>query len=129
MSGGPFTRARYQASYGDGSSVHPIRVQPETVTLSVNGVLNSIPVSEINNPISALVSRGRRSKGLVVRTVTLKAPATNPPDGYLPNGLTTVPCLTEAFYNACAAADDTTNVNYLNTVGYSVSYVSDEKVR
>ena len=129
MSAGAFVRARYQASYGKGREIHPIRVQPETVTLDVGGVTNALPEDAISNPISALVSRGRRSRGLIVRTVTIQAPISDQPDGYLPGGLTTLPCLTETFFQACAAADDTTVVNYLGVSGYSVSYVSDELVK
>lgn len=128
MSAGAFVRSKYEASYAN-NRVHPIRVQPETITLEVGGIANTPPADAISIPISALVSRNRRARGLIVRTVTLQAPATNPPAGYLANGLTTLPCLTEAFFDACAAADDSTTVDYLGVSGYSVAYVSDEKVR
>lgn len=129
MSAGEFSKTKYAASYGDGTAIHPIRVQPETVTCTVGGVANTAPAGAVNNPISALVSRGRRSKGLIVRTVTLVAPATSPPTGYKPGGLTTIPCLTETFYEACAVATDATTVSYNGSTTYKVSYVSDEKVR
>jgi len=129
MSAGVFTKTKYAASYGGGTEIHPIRVQPETITCTVNSVANSAPAGAVTNPISALVTRGRRAKGLIVRTVTLRAPATGQPTGYKPLGLTTIPCLTEAFFNACAAATDATTVSYLGVTGFTVSYVSDERVR
>lgn len=129
MSAGAFTRTKYQASYGDGTAVHPIRVQDTTLTCSVGGVDNDPPAGAISNPISAVVSRGRRSKGLVVRTVTLEAPTTSPPTGYKPGGLTTIPCLTQAFFDACEAADDSTTVSYNGSTTYKVAYVSAESVK
>jgi hypothetical protein len=128
MSAGEFLKGRYEATYAT-NRIHPIRIQPETAALDVGGVTNDLPADPINTPISALVSRGRRSRGLVVRTVTIKAPIDNPPAGYTPGGLTTIPCLTPAFFAVCAAADDTTEVTYLGTTGYRVSYVSDEVVK
>jgi hypothetical protein len=125
MSAGEFLKARYQASYQQ-NRIHPIRIQPETAQLTVGGVVNALPADAINTPISALVGRGRRSRGLIVRTVTIKAPTDTPPAGYQPGGLTTIPCLTEEFFNACDAADSTTEVIYLDTPGYRVSYVSAE---
>lgn len=128
MSAGSFVKARYGASYGNGNQVHPIRVQPETVTCDVGGTTNDLPSDDINNPISVVVSKGRSQKGLKCRTVTLRSPISNPPEGYLPGGLTTIPCLTETFFDACAQADDTVDVTYLGVSGFSVSFVSDEKV-
>ncbi len=128
MSAGVFTKTKYAASYGDGTAIHPIRVQPETVSCTIGGVANTAPTGAINNPISALVSRGRRSKGLIVRTVTLVAPATDQPANYKPLGLTTIPCLTTAFFNAAQAATSATTVSYNGVNGYKVSYVSAEKV-
>lgn len=128
MSAGPFLKARYRASYGSADQIHPIRVQPETVTCDIGGTTNDLPGQAINNPISAVVSRGRSQRGLKCRTVTLRTPISSPPTGYLPGGFITIPCLTQAFFDAAADADDTTTVTYLNTSGFSVSFVSDEKV-
>lgn len=129
MSAGAFLKSKYAASYDAGTQIHPIRVQPETTTCTVGGVQNDEPVGAITNPISALVSRGRRSRGLIVRTVTLAAAVDGQPTGYKAGGLTTIPCLTEAFYNACVAATTTTVVSYNGVATYKVAYVSDEKVR
>jgi len=129
MSAGAFTRSRYAASYGSGTEIHPIRVQPETIACTIGGVANTAPTGALTNPISAVVSRGSRAKGLRPRLVALKAPATGQPATYAANGITVIPCLTEAFYNAAVAADDTTTVSYNGVAGYKVSYTSAEEAR
>lgn len=126
MSAGVFSKTKYQASYGAGTAIHPIKVQDTTLTCSINSVVNDPPTGDVNNPISAVVSRGRRAKGLIVRTVTLEAPTTSPPTGYKPGGLTTIPCLTEAFFEAASNATDETTVSYNGSTTYKVAYVSSE---
>lgn len=129
MSAGGFVKSKYAASYDVGSNIHPIRVQPETITCTIGGVANSEPAGAINNPISAVVSRGRRARGLVCRTVTLVSPTSDQVQGYKAGGLTTIPCLTEAFFEAASIATNTTVVSYNGIATYKVSYVSEEKVR
>ena len=129
MSAGEFTKSRYAASYGAGTAIHPIRVQPETISLTINSVPNDPPAGAITNPISALVSRGKRAKGLIARTVTLRAPFTGQPTDYVPGGLTTIPCLNVDIYNAAVAADDDTDVSYLGNTGYRVAGFSPEIAR
>lgn len=76
MSAGPFETGRYACqATGD---IHPIRVQPETKSLSVNGVTNAYPTGEANSPVSAQTSQSRRSLGINARSVTIKFPATAP---------------------------------------------------
>jgi hypothetical protein len=100
MSAGSFTVTRYAASYGDGDQIHPIRVQPETIAASIGGTANNPPSGSQNNPIQCRVGGGRRSIGLRARSVTLRAPISDPPDGYRPGGITKIPALAEAFYDA-----------------------------
>lgn len=129
MSAGAFVRTRYAASYGDGLSIHPIRVQPETVSLSVNSVANTAPTGAITNPISAVVSRGSRARGLRPRLIALRTPPTGQPDNYLPNSITIVPALNEAIYTAAETADSDTPVSYNGVTGYTVAYVLREEAR
>lgn len=69
MSSGPFDRtARYETDPGD---ICPIRVQPETLLLTINGVPNQSSPDPANLASSAVVSRGKRSKGINARTVTI----------------------------------------------------------
>ena len=126
MSAGRFTGSRYQATYGAGTAIHPIRVQPETITLSIDSIANDPPAGAITNPISAVVSRGRNARGLRPRTVTLRAPDTSPPDGYLAGGVTTIPLLQQAIFTAAANADDETPVSYLGVTTWTVVGVSAE---
>jgi len=119
MSAGVFIKSKYLASY-DGTSVHPIRVQPETEALSINSVANTPPSGAISNPIPAVISRGRRSRGLIPRTVSIQAPATGQPTGYKPLGITTLPCLNEEIYAAAVAATEATTVTYLGVNTWKV---------
>jgi len=126
MSAGRFTGTRYQASYGAGNEIHPIRVQPETISLTINSVANNPPAGAITNPISAVVSRGSNARGLRPRLVTLRAPDTNPPATYLAGGITTVPLLNTAIAAAAANADDDTTVSYLGISTWTVVGVASE---
>lgn len=90
MSSGAFINSFYNSNKtGD---IHPIRVQPETLTLSVAGVTNTAATGPAGSPISAQVSQSKRSKGLNARTVTFKFTPTAP-EGYLANSPITLPWL------------------------------------
>jgi len=67
MSSGPFVRTRYQL---DNASNAAIRVQPETLALTIDGVANAAPGGTVTVPGSASVSRGARANGINARTVT-----------------------------------------------------------
>lgn len=95
MSAGIFTIIGYEGDYGDGTAVHPIKVQPETLGLVIGGVTNAgTAVSNINNPISAQVSGSRRSLGLHPRMVSFEFTAT-PPATYAANQTLRLPLLTK----------------------------------
>jgi len=79
MSGGPFENGRYQCVAT--GQIHPIRVQPETKALDVDGTTNDYPAGAADTPVSAQVSQGKRSLGVNARTVTIKFP-TAAPTGY-----------------------------------------------
>lgn len=95
MSAGVFERSRYEADYGAGTAIHPIRIQPETAELVLNSVTNDPPVGAITNPISVQVSRGRRSLGLHPRFVSIAFTGT-PPAEYSTGGTYRVPLLNKA---------------------------------
>lgn len=99
MSAGAFTISKYAASYGDGTSIHPIRIQPETLTASIGGTANAAPSGAINNPIQCRVSGGKRQIGLLARYITIQFPSTGQPSTYQAGGTTRIPALTETFYN------------------------------
>lgn len=98
MSAGKFETASYAASYAANTN-HPIRVQPETMALAFGANTNGDAIGAINNPISAVVSRTRRSLGLRPRTVTIKFTG-EPPEGYEDAGLITLPWLQTTGFNA-----------------------------
>lgn len=122
MSAGAFDRSVYAATYNP-LAVHPIRVQPETAAAS-NGTENNAPTeSAITNPISAVVSKGRRARGLRPRTLTLQFPLTGQPTGYKAGGYTTIPALTADFYNAVNVGD---TITYLGVTCVLVSKSPEE---
>lgn len=106
MSAGKFTLSRYQATYGAGTQIHPIRVQPETIEAQFPDSANLAPTGAINNPISAIISRGAKQRGLRPRSVRLKLEAgTTPPAGYDPAATTRIPVLTKTVFDAVNPTD------------------------
>lgn len=118
MSSGSFTITKYAASYADGDQIHPIRVQPETLTAAIGSTTNAAPAGTINNPIQCRVSGGKRQIGLLARYITIQFPATGQPTGYQAGGTTRIPALTETFYDAATRG---TNITYLSVVCKIVS--------
>ena len=113
MSAGSFSLTRYEASYATGQ-IHPIRVQPETVALALTSdstTTNAAPSGSVTNPISALVSRGARQRGLKPRKVTIRVTGT-PPTGYESGSTVTLPILNEDLFAELNAG---VSVNYLGT--------------
>lgn len=108
MSAGVFVRSKYAANYGAGSAVHPIRCQPETLLAITNAITNTEPAGAQNNPISAKISNSKRSLGLSPRYITIQFPLTGQPAGYKAGGITRIPCLTLAFFNAAAVGGTVT---------------------
>lgn len=128
MSSGQFVRVRYAADYGAGTAIHPIRVQEETEELVINSVTNDPPTAASTNPISASVSSGKRRNGLIPRTVTLRAPLTGQPTGYVPGGLITLPLLNKDIAQEAQVADNDTSVSYLGISAWTVAGYSPERV-
>jgi hypothetical protein len=110
MSQGSFLLTRYAADYGDGTNIHPIKVQPETAELSVvvggSPIVNTPPAGALTNPISAKVSNSRRSLGLTPAKITFKF-AEPIPTGFASNVTITVPILDKAMRNAIKNATGT----------------------
>lgn len=121
MSAGVFTRSIYEADNGD---FHPVRVQPETLSLTFGQTANAAGAGPIDNPVSAKVSNGNRSFGVKPRSVTIVFEA-NAPAGYKLNSYIRVPVLTPALYNTIAAGDTAT---YLGTAAVVVGK-NPERVR
>lgn len=105
MSSGAFTRTKYEFNSNAApglteTPVVPIRVQPETVALSIGGGSNSPPAGDINLEVTATVSKGARQNGIGPRKVVLEFTAA-PPAGYEGDDLI-VPILTQSFFDSFA---------------------------
>lgn len=73
MSSGIFSDSFYSSN--ELGSVHPIRVQPETIALVLGGQANTAPAGTGAVGPSAQVSRGKRSIGINARTVSVRLTA------------------------------------------------------
>lgn len=101
MSAGPFERSFYELENGE---IAKIRVQPETIALTIGGVANAAATGPASVPGSAVVSRGRRAKGINARLVRISFPT--PPSGYKANSPIALPWLAEGTF-ADLEVDDT----------------------
>lgn len=96
MSAGPFNKlAFYETDQLERASIY---VQPETIELELGGVQNESPTGPSTLPISAVVSKGRRSKGLNARLVRI-AWIDAAPAGYDERGIIALPWLAKASYD------------------------------
>lgn len=90
MSAGAFIISTYET---DGGTFMPIRVQPETLTLTIEGTANAAPANPSSSVHgSARVGGGKRQLGVKARYVRISFGAT-PPTGYKPNSSLTLPIL------------------------------------
>lgn len=96
MSAGAFEITGYETDPG---TVHPIRIQPETIAAAIGATTNAAPAGNPTGLGSASVSRGRRANGINARLVRFTFDGT-PPTGYLANSTITIPALTPEFYDA-----------------------------
>jgi len=112
MSAGAFVISSYRASYNT-DQIHPIKIQPETLAASANSVANNAPSDPPTSPISAVVSRGKRTRGLIPRTVTLRLNEDQILTGYLPRSVTIIPVLLPATFGAWPRGAE---VDYLGAV-------------
>lgn len=100
MSAGAYVRSRYEA---DAGTIHPIRVQPETLAMTLGGSTNAAPAGTVTSPISARVSGGRRQIGLTARKVTIAFVPGDVPAGYLEGSSYQLPWLDPTTFDALAA--------------------------
>jgi len=121
MSAGPTIISRYECVAT--GQIHPIRIQPETAELVVDGDTNAPPAGAADTPVSAQVSQGKRSLGVNARTVTIRFPDTAP-TGYKVGSPIRLPWLTP--FPTPAYAKGST-VTYLGSTGELVG-TSEEKV-
>lgn len=121
MSAGAFTESVYQSNAG---TFHAVQIQPETLGLTIGGVANSPTVDPVDSPFPAIVSGGRRRRGILhTRTVTIRFTAT-PPTGYKVGGTLTLPILDPALWNSI---DNTNKTGTYLTVACEVVFKTPEK--
>jgi|SRR3972149_183757 len=124
MSSGAFVVSKYSSNTL--GTIHPIRIQPETLALTLGGTANAAATGTAVLP-SAQVSKSRRAIGINARTVTIKFVAGTVPTGYKADSPITVPWLqnNSAFLTAVPGE---TAVEYLETAAVLVG-TNAEKVR
>jgi hypothetical protein len=96
MSSGAFLDSFYDSNKS--GSVHPIRIQPETLALTLGGQANDAPDGASAVVGSAVVSRGKRSRGLNARTVSIRFTAAK--TDYKPGSIIRLPWLDPATFDA-----------------------------
>lgn len=98
MSAGQFEFTKYQSTELNGA-IMSVKVQPETLLLFINGVANDAPAGDITLSLRASVSNNVGEYGVRCRRVSLEWTG-DAPEGYDPNGILTLPVLTQAAYLA-----------------------------
>lgn len=99
MSAGPFTTARYRAD--DGTTIAPVRVQPETMTLTVNGTANSSIPDAATTKYFARTGGGCREIGMRTRRVNFKLDTA--PTPYKQDAVLSLPWFDDTTFGAIAA--------------------------
>lgn len=94
MAQGPFTDSIYASDEGYFFS---IKVQPETLAATLDGVANAAGTGPVDQVVVARVSGSRRGYGVFARTVRLKVTAAGT-SGEAVGAVLTIPALTPAFY-------------------------------
>jgi len=112
MSSGRFEDGKYESNDGD---VYACRAQPESKSLTLNGVSNSYAIGVVDQPVSARLTGSTRQIGVTARRVRVQLTAVLA--GYKPDAVLTVPVFTEAVYNGFVRGQTGT---YLGT---AVKYV------
>lgn len=119
MSQGSFEISRYEASFAN--FIMPIRVQPETVSLTDGTVPNDPPAGATDLPLFARARKGNTEYGVGARSITISFAPGSEPTGYSGDSLN-VPVLTEAAFAAYSIGD---TVTYLGATGTVVGRKSE----
>lgn len=115
---GAFTKAFYTS---DAALVHTIRVQPESLTLTMSGTSNTGPVGPASaNAPRVRVSGGKRKLGIVARKAYIQFTGT-PPTGYKAGSTIAIPILSPTFYATMKAAAIAGTAGTYTAVGSTAS--------
>lgn len=96
MSKGGFNTVAYEA---DNGAFLPIKVQPETLSLTLNSVANTAPVNAPNDTYGSVrVGGGNRQLGIKARWVSFRFDTA--PTGYKQDQIIRLPVLQKATYTS-----------------------------
>jgi hypothetical protein len=101
--------------------VHPVRVQPETLLLTINGVANASSAGPRTSALLARARKPKRSYGVGARMVRLRFTGGTPPTGYSGDDVT-VPVMTPAAFASYEPGETGT---YLGTPVEVVSRIAE----
>lgn len=99
MSTGAFVLSRYRSWFT--TDIHPVQIQPETLTLTVGAVANNPPAGAVDNPQRVIVSGGRRV-GITPRKLGIRI-TDGGPNEYLVGSIIYVPWLNDSNFFTVAA--------------------------
>lgn len=112
MSAGGFERSKYELD--GGATIVPVRVQPETLLLTIDGTANSAPAGNVTLSVTAYTRKSSRQYGIGCRSVSVSWNAA-PPAGYEDENLS-IPVLTVAAFAAMNVGDTGTYLGQPVTV-------------
>ncbi len=124
MSTGSFVDSIYRSNKPD-QNLHPIRVQPETLTLTLGGTENTAPAGPATSELRAFSSSRKRRGAVNARKVGLEVTASGP-NGYLLGSQIYVPWLNPATFYDVTLEDDVTGT--YNGASVRVIGSSEEKI-
>jgi hypothetical protein len=124
MSTGSFVDSIYQSNK-PADNLHPIRVQPETLTLTLGGQANTAPAGPATSELRAFSSTRKRRGAVNARKVGLEITAAGPND-YLVGSTLYVPWLDPATFYDVTLEDDVTGT--YNGASVRVIGSSEEKI-
>lgn len=101
MSAGSFSNSRYES---DSGTIHLIKVQAETLTMTVGGTANDAPTEAIDSVFAAETSRGAKAYGLRPRKINVSF-TDEPPTGYRPYTSLQLPILTTDLFESISDND------------------------
>lgn len=119
MSAGPFVNAFYESETE--GEVLGVRVQPETLTLTVGGVSNADPGGPATQKVGALVGGSRRRRGIHTRRV--RVIFTTTPDGYKVGGVCSYPVLNQALWEQLNSAPNQSGTVNIGGTAYACDVV------
>jgi hypothetical protein len=121
MSAGPFQVARYKAD--DDTTIAPIRVQPETLSLTVNAQANSSIAEASTTKYYCRSSGGCREIGMRARRVNFKFDTA--PTPYKQDAILSLPWFDPATFTSIAGGNTGTYI--VNGQSHDIKVVSTDR--